>query len=317
MKEKEIGKFYSNAIIFSLILVVILIIGDYASTLDSWKYIIARFTNSLDYMFGNVGTDEINPCLEAAMANDGTTRLILGDSVCHQMFGGLSELNSDFTIAGTNGSVTMAGQYILAKEYLDNHPDATDVFLILEPEALPRTFDTSSAYQYAVMPFVESGTLDDLDPDTIKIIESVYGRPFLNPTVVDLIDRSPLNRKIYLNILQDTGDGYELKNQMELADRYICKINDLCVSKGVTFHLMASPVSEILKDYVAELSAEYNASKVYEINPHFLDDIYYYPAEQSADGRHFSGDYANQAHFNSLIEQVYGDTELMKSLRLE
>lgn len=314
MKERE--KFYLNAITFAIILIGILILGDYASTCDNWRYLIARYTNSLDYLFGNVGTDEINPCLEAVMANSDTTKLIIGDSVCHQMFEGLSDLNKDYTIAGTNGAVTMAGQYILAKEYLDHHPNATDVFMIVIPESFPKSFDTNVAYQYAVMPFVESGTLNDLDTDTIEIMESVYGRPFMNPAVVNFIDKSALNRKLYLNLLKESGEGYELKNKMELADRYICKINNLCQDRGVAFHLMSCPVSEELKDFVNELSDEYNSSEVYKINPHYLDDIYFYPAERSEDGRHFSGDYANQECYNELIEQTYAGTVLMESFRL-
>ncbi len=314
---KKISNFYLNAIGFAIILSAVLILADHASTLEGYRYVFTKYTNSLDFLFGNVGTDDINPCIEAVREANCTTRLIIGDSVCRQMFEGLAEHNPGFTVAGTNGAVTMAGQYILAKEYLEAHPGATDIYLIVLPESLARTYDTNVAYQYAVMPFVETGTINDLDADTIKIIESVYGKPFLRPDVVKLIDRSPLNRKLYLNALRDISKGYELTNEMELADRYICKINDLCVSRGINFHLLPAPVSEVFREPVANMQGAYGASNVSRINPHFLDDVYFFHKEEAADDRHFSGDHADQENYNIMIDKLYRDSGLAEALVLK
>ncbi len=88
------------------------------------------------------------------------------------MFRRLQKYNEDISIIGSNGAITLAGQYILAEEYLRNHPDATDLYLILLPESLTRTFDTSYGYQYAVMSFAETGTLQLL----MKIQSHVWSR---------------------------------------------------------------------------------------------------------------------------------------------
>ena len=306
----QLRRFYLNLSGFIIVLLIILAIADYMSTCDDWNLIIARYTNSVDYLFGDVGTKDINPYIEEVEEHDGTSRLIIGDSICRQLFDDLKDTGGDFTIAGTNQAITMAGQFILAKEYLDNHPGATDVYLIVHPESLEKTFDTRVGYQYAVMPFVETDTINDLDPATIGIMESVYGRLFMRKDVVRIIDKSGINRKLYLNMLKTYRKDYEMNNRFELADLYICKIKEICDKKGVAFNLLPTPVSEIYKDYVMEMTEEFKTSDIYKINPGYIDSIYYYPREQAGDSRHFSGGYADRTHYDQIIVKMYKDTGL-------
>ena len=314
--RKELRRFYRDTAIFLVILLALVICLDYLSTQGSWGYLLAKYTDSWDYFTVNAGPEEVNPYIEKVRKQDDTTKLIIGDSVCCQLFNDLQKYNNDFSIAGTNGAVSMAGQYILAKEYLDNHPGATDVFLIVLPESFWQAFDTKWGYQYTVMPFVETDTLRYLDKDTIRIMESVYGSLFMSKDVVELIDDSPVNRKIYLNLLRQYSRGYDMPH-FELADEYVTKIDEMCKSKNVSFHMYPGPVSDGKKDLCVEYNKEFVNSAIYSINPRFFEEIYYYPAEQAADGFHFSGEYANREHFNSVIREVIKDTELQKMLRLE
>ena len=310
-------RFYKNSCLFATIFLVLLIFLDVMSMQDYWRMIFAKYTNSIDYIMGFPGTGEIKPYIEQVRHPDQTTKLIIGDSVCHQMFSGLQEYNSDFSIAGTNGAITMAGQYVLAKEYLDNHPDATDVFLLVLPQSLVRTFDTKNGYQYTVMPFVETDTINDLDNETVEIMQSVYGSFFMRPSVVDAIDRSAVNRKIYLNLLRRHTEGYIQEYEFEIADHYITKIYELCKEKNVNFYLLPCPVTEEKRDYVRGLLGDFQTSQICKINPEYMNEIYYYPADQSGDGSHFRGEYANQNEYNEKIRLMYGGMELYELIRLK
>ena len=314
--RKSLRRFYSDSFIFFMVMLAIVVYLDYLSIQGPWGYLMAKYTNSWEYYTVNAGPEEINPYIEKVRKQDGTTKLIIGDSVCCQIFNDLQKYNSDIAIAGTNGAVSMAGQYILTKEYLENHPDATDVFLIVLPESFWQAFDTKWGYQYTVMPFVETNTLRYLDEDTLRIMESVYGSLFMKKDVVELIDNSPVNRKIYLNLLQQYSQGYNMKH-FDLADRYVTKIDEMCNDKKVSFHLYPGPVSDAKKDLCIEYYKEFIDSAIYHINPQFFDDIYFYPAEQAADGFHFSGEYANREHFNSIINEMLKDTELQHMLRMD
>lgn len=308
-------RFYKNSLCFFILFVFAIVGTANLSTIDPCKTILANWTESEMYFGG--GPDEIIPYIEKAQCSDGTTKLIIGDSVCRQMFDDLQGYNSDFTIIGSNGAITMSGQYILAKEYLDNHPDATDVFLIVLPESMGRTFDTTWGYQYAVMPFVETGTIDELDDETVDKMGRAYGRLFLDKRVEKLLYLSAVNRKLYLNLLAQWTQGYKPSYYFELSDQYVMKMADLCKDRGVNFYLYPCPVCENKERSVEALKEKYANSKTYEINPDFLNAIQFYPADQANDGVHFSGDYANQKEYNNKIRQMYSGDVLMEYLILE
>lgn len=307
-----------NSLIFAFVLFGIIAFLDYLSMQDDTRELFARWTDSLSYITENVGPAEITPYIDMVRAQDGTTGLIIGDSVCRQMFNGLRDNYPEFTVVGSNAALTMSGQYILAKEYLDNHPDATDIFLIVLPGALETTYDTSWGYQYAVMPFVETDTLKNLDADTIEIMQSVYGKFFMNKNVVNAIDKSAVNRKIYLNYLNKYKESYAMSYRYELADKYIGKISKLCDEAGVNLHLYPCPVCENKKEYVLGLAEEYKADSILSsINPDYISMVSYFSAEETIDGTHFAKEYATEDILAAKIEEYYQGTKLLEMLMNE
>ncbi len=305
--------FYKKVCIFIMVFSLLCVGVEYMSIKEPGRTFIARITDSETYI-GKNGPDEIRAYIEQVRTEDNTTKLIIGDSVCHQMFNGLKEYNNDISIVGSNGAVTMAGQYILAEQYLEHHPDATDVFLIVLPASLYRSFDTRFGYQYTVMPFVETDTLKLLDENTIEIMQSVYGSFFMQPKIVDLIDRSSINRKVYLNELRKRSEGYSA--DLELAEQYISKIYALCEERGVQFYLYSCPVSEKKQESIKNKMDQYEQSELYNYFPDFLKDVHYFPDEQFGDGTHFSGDYNTQESFNEKIQEMFTDTRLLQVLKI-
>ena len=310
-------KFYINAFFFALALAAVLVLVDFLSMVGTTRTLLAKLTDSTAYISEDTGSDEIKPYIKKARSADKTTKLIIGDSVCHQLFSKLQKLNPDIAIIGSNGGITVAGQYILAKEYLDAHPDASDVFLLMLPKSMARTFSTDWGYQYVVIPFSETDTLKYLDQKTLDDLGNVYGEPFLNPTVVRMIDRSGINRKLYMNLLKDHSEGYKQSYYFELADQYVCKIYEMCKEKNVAFHLYPCPVSEAKAGDIEQLEEIFEKSKIYEINPDYLNMITYFPAVQSEDDTHFSGKYASQKNYNEQIRNIYKDCELLDMIKLE
>ena len=201
--------FLKKTLIFIILLSAVLVILDLLSMAGPTRTLLAYLTDSRDYISVNVGADEIKPYISKTGDPDGTRVLILGDSVCHQLFDGLKENTAGISIAGSNAAITTAGQYILAKNYIEAHPDATDLYLFMRPASLTQSFDTEYGYQYAVMPFAETGLIGMLDDDTLKQMEEVYGKVFMNPTVVRMIDLSGPNRKLYLNLLKKHSSAYK------------------------------------------------------------------------------------------------------------
>ena len=298
-----------------IVLVVLLLIGiDFMSMRGYTRDIIADLTDSTEYLQNN-GPEFVNPIIRKAQKEDGTTKLLVGDSVCYQLFNGLQEFNPDFSILPSNGALTMTGQYALAKEYLDHHPDATDIYLIILPESIGRTFDTKWGYQYAVVPFVETDTISNYDENTIRIINDTYGELFTRKTVATAVERSGINRKLYLNYMRGRTEGYVLSDDFELSDQYLTKLLNLCNERDVNLHFYPCPVIEGKKDYVSRLSTQYPKTQTYLVNPDYFDMIYYYPDELSGDGSHISTQYLQEVTVEYVIRKMLDGEPILDSLK--
>lgn len=185
--------------------------------------------------------------------------------------------------------------------------------MFLLPGSLSVSYDTTWGYQYTVM----TDTLKLLEENTIEIMESVYGPFFTNPVIVELIDKSAVNRKLYLNMLADTKEGYQQKSRFEIADQYIQKIYNLCEEREIELHLEPSPVVESQRESIGKLKDEYKKTWLYTEFPTYLDNVLYYPDEEARDGVHFGGEYATQENYNKKIEIMLEGTELLKTLLFE
>ena len=313
MERKIIEKTYKNIICISFIVFVLFIGIDFLSTRGYTRELIAVLTDSDEY-FANNGPDFINPIIYQAQKDDGTTKLLLGDSFAYQVFMHLKDYNPDISFLASNGAVTMAGQYIIAKEYLDNHPDATDVYLLLLPESIGRTFDTKWGYQYAVLPFVETETLTEYDEDTLEILEKTYGKIFLNKYIATLIDKSGINRKLYLNYMRGKTEGYILSDYYELSDKYLVKLSELCKDKGVNLYFYPCPVSEAKRDAVEIYAETFESTLTYNINPAYYNMIYYYPAEWSGDNTHLEYEYREAEYVDPMLRELLSGTSLLDEL---
>ena len=310
-------KFYSKITVFLILLVVLLGMVDYVSMQDPWRKVLAKYTDSEEFISVNVGASEIKPYIEKVQTKDDTTILIIGDSVCRQMFNELQQYNADICIAGSNAAIAMTGQYILAEEYVENHPNATDIYMFLLPGSLRATFDTKWGYQYTVMPFAETDTLKLLDDNTIEAMESVYGKFFMKPLVVELIDKSAINRKLYLNMLADTKEGYQQETSYEIAEQYIKKIYDLCQENDIELHLYPGPVVESQRAAIETMKEEYAKTWLYTKFPDYLDKVLFYPDEQARDGVHFGGEYASAEYYNEKIRKIFEGSKLLEDLQFE
>ncbi len=283
----------------------------FLSVQDASKRVIARWTASEEFMeenglllfFDNVRTE------------DQTTSLIIGDSICDQLFTRLGEYNPEISFQAADATLMITGQYLLVEEYLKYHPDATDVFLIMHPMPLTRSFDTEWSYRYGVMTFVEAGVLEYLDENTIEAMAGIYGRLMMKENVVRLVEESPVLRKVCLSYISLNKNDYVQSSAFEIADQYVKKMYDLCEEHGAELHLYAAPVSEFFRESVESLAQGYGDTWMSSRFPDYFSDIFYYPNEWSRDMSHFGGEYATPERMNMTIEEAYGQTELYKSLR--
>ena len=326
MRKNRINmkKFIHKSFAFIIIFVILIVALDLLSAQnDDFSAYFGKLTNSSDYSryAGNTGTTEILPCIAKAQWNDGCKKLIIGDSVCYLLYNDLQNINKDYSIIGTNRAVTMTGQYILAKKFLELHPEATDIYLIVILDTFDSYFDLAFGYQYAVMPFVETDTFDLLDDNTIALAEDTYGKLFTTKRAVDLIDSSAMNRKLYMNLLQKYGKKPEKAGETISPQtyQYLEKMSELCEKNSVNLHILPGPLAdtELRHEQEARQIEEFKEQGLYPLMEKYFNTISYYPEEQFRDGIHLGGEYANQQEYNIKIEELREKSAELEDLVLE
>lgn len=314
--------FRVKMLIICVIIVVAAAAFERLSYSEDYSMPVARLTYSDTYLTHMDGPDWIVPLIEKVRTQDDSHILLIGDSVCRQMFIDLTDINDEVSIAPAIAPFSMGGQYILTKLYLEAHPDATDVYLIMVPmDDVSINFNIDFAYQYVVMPLVETGTMDLLDEDTVDELEYLYGRAFMNETVVRRIDDSGLNRKLYLNYIKTyKKNDYEHSLEDSVYVKYLKKIKELCDEHSVKFHFLPAPVPD-MKAYHEIVNVKvpgyFEKTGLDKLFPDYTWRVRYYPEDRFYDSVHFGGIYEERDHLNEVIYETYGDTGLMEHIRLQ
>lgn len=307
-------KFIGKAILFCGLFVFLLLGVCALATVPSFKPFLADVTNTSDYI-ENTAVKEILPAIDSVETQDGKTKLIIGDSVCFRLFDWYRKENPDYCIAPTNRGVGMSGQYILAEVFLENHPEATDVYLVITTNTLITGYETIHGYQYAVQPFLERGHLQRLDDDTLDEMKATYGAFVTNEKMLRFVDESPILKKAYFNVLNE----YFAKNvKMEIphvVEHYIVKMHELCEEKGVTMHLLPSPIpdSKERRELEVDLEKLYYETEIYPLFPEYYENLTYYPAEYFSDGIHPDLDSEGTC---GLIHDIQEKNEVLEDFQL-
>lgn len=284
------------------------------SAQENLRMKIADLTGSGDYAYEDFGAKEIVPFVERVQEKNDCSKLIIGDSVCNQIFERYYEMNDVYCICGSNQAISLSGQYILAKEFIKNHENVTDIYLILTMGSLGTGYGAKLGYQYAVMPFVLTDTIGNLDDETRDLMAKRYGRFFCQRPVVKLIDQSPLSMKLYLNMLAKKNELFTTETDRVISKvsyKYLYELQTLCESEGVTFHLIPGPHADSearhnLEQQLREEIMVNGDSDIPELKS-YPDQIIYYPEEAFRDGIHFDEKVVNDDFFDQLAKRLIPD----------
>ena len=287
------------------------------SAFAPFSEIFAKLTDSTGYSAS--ASEEIGAHIANVQAEDGATAQILVDSVCWHVFDPFSLCNTAYRIDSSNRAVTLAGQYLLAKAFLDAHPGATDVYLILTPDSFAAGFDAGYGYQYAAAPFAAAGLLDGLDETTRAELNAAYGAPFLTKDFVRWADASPLVKKLYLNALEVLPDKESEGALPAMAARNLENLAALCEERGAAFHLLCAPLadSEARRTSMAALEEAFRRAGLYDsYATSFTCTPWYDPALFGEDGVLFDNATADMDFYAQVIRDIQAATGLLDGLVL-
>ncbi len=268
--------------------------------LDSWSF----WANADEY--NNSPTLEITPIIEdASNSTCGYSKVIVGDSVCKQIFNRFQSQNEEYCTLGSNAAISIVGDFLLAQTFLNTHENVTDVYLCLRSLTGSGVGYVPYSYQYLVIPFGKMGLLDEIDDATWTDMKQVYGSLFLQPQMIRFLDASNIARKLYIN-----KEHYSSINEMEIAIRQLERLQKMTMERGIAIHVIHAPVSEQAIDDITSEKENFYATcedeVLCELMQKFYNDILYYPDDYFQDGVHFGEYYASDAFVGEVIELYQG-----------
>ena len=312
--------FVKKLVIFPCMSLIVFVMMCVLSALPPFQQFFAHVTLSSGYHAGEMETDSV---IQAVRKKDSYEKLIVGDCVCKQMFDKLQAENDIYLMAGNNHALTMAGEYLLIREFLENHEDATEVLLLVGPYTLESEMSSLYGYQYFAGPFSKAGLINELDKETYAEACDTFGVWALNPTVAELITNSSLNQKIYLNyLLRRNQDKDELeKGQGNMSGetiRYLPRIKELCDAYGVELSVLSPPLADTadMRMQMENFALEWEKYGMNEMFPEYFESVRYYPAEQFPDGIHYGNGYERQKLMNEVIREMYCEQGYMEGIVL-
>lgn len=300
--KKLIGRGFCILAIIVFLMGALIVLSSYPLFSDKLNLL----TDSGGY--ANAGTDEVTGVLDVIRNDSDSKKLILGDSVAGQVF--ISEKFDNALVATGNQSMTFIWQYIFVKEFIDTHPDATDVYIAIAPDSLNSVWHSYLSYQYVLMPLVKYGYLDELDDVSRDELADIYGEFFMKEQVVRMIDNSGINRKLFLNYVQATIPdeivAKEYTKVTRIPNDYLVKIYELCREKDVSMHLICCPCKDTPENRAAneELSKNYALTDIGALFPNYFEGITYYPADEFKDAMHFKDNLLTSDFKREIIEKI-------------
>ena len=172
------------------------------------------------------------------------------------------------------------------------------------------------AYQYLVIPFSETGLLQNVSEQTKEDLKYKYGEFFTKPEVIQFINHSPVAKKLYLNSY--TNVEYD---SIIMSFEYFGLIMKLCKERDINLYLLHSPMQESSREIMQQerernLAACTSDSMRYYVERYY-ESIVYYPDSFFSDGVHFGPDYREEFQLAGYVRTMMEKEQTLSDFALQ
>ena len=254
----------------------------------------------------NIPADDAYYVIAKAEEPNQCSEMILGDSVCNQIWNQKENIGSLCTL-GSNQAITPCGSYLLLHAYLEAHPNTKTVYYAVRPQTLANDMWTNFTYQYFVLPFYKGENIPLIEEETKELLFQKFGKTFVtNDFLKMILSHNQRLQDIYLSRVQ-SGDNAVLNRLSATAVIYLRKMQDLCEERGVKFVVRPLPLEDIPENQDWEMFRQDIIDNGFEmLLQDFVDDIDYYPTDWFSDGVHFT-DNKLKENLDTFRSRVIGD----------
>ena len=247
---------------------------------------------------------EVFHVIKKAGRNSGLSAVILGDSVCNQLWH-QKEDSPNLVHLACNQAITPAGTYLLLKRYLEHNPQTQEVFYMICPQNLGNDLNLDYTYQYFVIPFFEGENVKLLDKDTTQKVYDRFGKFFAdNGYIKSLLLNNNLLMEKYIAHVNSKPEREYLRRLSPTTAIYLPKILELCAEHNAKLSVLPLPIPDTPENHDwADFRQDVAAFGFDEVLGDFTEKIHHYPADWFRDGVHFKPEILEQ-HLGELRSAV-------------
>lgn len=224
-----------------------------------------------------------------ALANSKTKKkvkkLVIGDSVCNQLYPSNKDYDSIVSLA-CNQAITLAGHYFLLNNFIETNAEdlPEEVIILMAPYSLCNNVD-----QYAYHHF-------------LKAFPSYEYSKFYTEHLIQRIHTIPLYWSANLPIIRTSSytpqwavpsEPQFTKSISPLSYEYLMKMDSLAQSHNIPIRMVSPPLREDRRNEIeriwANLPTDY-ATNLDDLLQPYKESITFFPPDEYMDGGHFKRD---------------------------
>ena len=233
-------------------------------------------------------THLMREAVEKASRRQPYGRVIVGDSVAHQLFNDRNQKRSRYFHLTTNAATTLMGHYILLMEYLKRNP-TEEIVVLLHPYSLMDNLDREFTANYVVGMFYRKAYKPYITAYAEGQIKNCVWW-FVPVLLRDFPELCKINYQT-VNPKPFWTDNYLSPLSLE----YFGLLGQACRERGITLRVVAPPLSA----HLADLDYSFTKKQVEEngLSDFFAGyfDFIYLPTSSFADELHPKSEFLDDA----------------------
>jgi hypothetical protein len=273
-------KFVYRVFIFFIIAFVVL-------SAESWY---TYFTKSYQE---TVNGNEVYLSIHKSKVKKKVKVLIIGDSVGKQLYDNIT-FNGDIYSLACNQSISMAGQYMLLKTFIDENrnqlPDS--VIFIIYPGSFANNLDQVFSFHYFLKPFYNAQYKSMITDTCMARIHKI---PYYYLSQLPYI----VNTNWSPTYVKDENISYNFISP--LSGNYLLKIKALCISNHLKMKLLSPPIRLSRKDITLALAKnekEINSTGLTSEFQSYFKGAAFLPDSSYKDIMHFKKQYIPNDYYH-------------------
>lgn len=228
------------------------------------------------YLFDYPGNEIYYSILKSKKKNK-SKKLLLGDSVCNQLFPNKKKNNSINSLA-CNQAIGMVGHFLLLQNYLDAGNEIDTLFMIFTPFSFQNNLDQKYTYHYFIKPFDRPEYSKSFTKTVKKQIEKIPYRKFRRIPHIFASSWAPDY------IPQEKHDFTFLS---PISVEYLTKIKDLTAQNNIKLIILPPPINLNKKHLIDCMNRNEIVDKNFQGDfQDYFDEIIYLDSTKFIDGTH-------------------------------